>query len=53
MCCRCVFQEEVLLEPMGFNRPFGVSVSILVGYLGVVHVLTFLGLVLAARRERR
>jgi len=43
----------VLLSNMEFTHPFEVTVGILLGYLGVLHVLTFLGLLLAARRERR
>jgi len=36
---------------MAFTRSFEVTVGILLGYLGVLHVLIFLGLLLAARRE--
>lgn len=50
---RCVFKEDVLLINMGFGRPFGQSVAILLGYLGALHVLTYAGLLLTARRERR
>lgn len=38
---------------MGFYRSYGTSCGILVGYLAILHVLTFVGLLVAARRERR
>jgi hypothetical protein len=38
---------------MQYSRPFGVSVAILVGYLCVVHVLTFVGMLLLANKEAR
>jgi hypothetical protein len=51
--CRCTFNQDALLAPLGFTRSFGVSVGVLLGYWGVVHVLTYLGLVLVARKEQR
>lgn len=42
-----------MVAPLGFSRSFGTSVGILLGYLGVLHVLTFLGLLIATRNERR
>lgn len=50
---RCLFKQDALVAPLGFTRPFGVSVGVLLGYLGVLHVLTFLGLLMATRNERR
>jgi hypothetical protein len=38
---------------MQYSRPFGVSVAILTGYLGVVHVLTYAAMVLLANKEAR
>jgi hypothetical protein len=48
-----LFKQDALVAPLGFTRPFGVSVGILLGYLGVLHILTFLGLLMATRNERR
>jgi hypothetical protein len=58
LCCpaqpnRCTFEQDALVAPLGFSRSFGASFGILIGYLGVLHVLTFLGLLLATRNERR
>lgn len=41
------------MEPLGFSRPFAISAGVLFGYLAVLHVLTYLGLLLATRNERR
>ncbi|WIA12636.1 hypothetical protein OEZ85_006289 [Tetradesmus obliquus] len=49
----CVIRNDALLEYMQYGRPFGVSVAILGGYLGVVHLLTYAALVLLARHEAR
>jgi hypothetical protein len=49
----CTFNQDALVAPLGFTRPFGVSLAILLGYLGILHVLTFLGLLMATRNERR
>jgi hypothetical protein len=38
---------------MGYERPFGLSMAILAGYLGVVHVLTYGAMLLLANREAR
>lgn len=51
--CRCLFKEDVLLEALQFKRPFNIDMGILVGYLLVLHVLTFVGLLVLARGERR
>lgn len=51
--CRCVLKTDALLGPLGFNRPFVETFFILLGYLGIVHLLTFSGLILVARKERR
>lgn len=43
------------LHPQYFNlqRSLGLTVGILFGYLGVMHILTYLALVAVARREAR
>jgi len=43
----------VLLQTLDFNRSFGVSIGILMGYLAILHALTYLSLLLVARKERR
>lgn len=44
---------DAFLPWLGFSRPFGISMAILLGYLAALHALTFAALVLVARRERR
>jgi MFS-type transporter involved in bile tolerance (Atg22 family) len=50
---RCLVSNDALLQYMQYSRPFGSSVAILLGYLGVVHVLTFVGMLLLANKEAR
>lgn len=49
----CVFDTTAVLRYFNFGRPFWMSVAILGGYLGVCHVLTYIAMLVAARRERR
>jgi hypothetical protein len=50
---RCTIRNDAFLEHMGYARPFGASVAILAGYLGVMHVLTYTAMLLLANREAR
>jgi hypothetical protein len=50
---RCTINNDAFLEYMGYERPFGTSVAILAGYLGLLHVLTYAAMVLLANREAR
>jgi hypothetical protein len=50
---RCTIRNDAILEYYGYKRPFGTSVAILAGHLGVLHVLTYAALVLMANREAR
>jgi hypothetical protein len=36
-----------------FGRPFSHTVGILLGYLGIMHGLTYLAMVVSARKEAR
>uniref|UniRef100_A0A383VUC5 ABC transporter domain-containing protein n=1 Tax=Tetradesmus obliquus TaxID=3088 RepID=A0A383VUC5_TETOB len=49
----CIVHNDALLKYMQYSRPFGSSVAILVGYLCVVHGLTFVGMLLLANKEAR
>ena len=42
-----------MVSYMGYFRPFGTSMGILVGYLGVLHVLTYVALIVVSRKEAR
>jgi hypothetical protein len=46
-------EGDGVLETLSFSRPFYMSALVLLGYLGVLHILIYLGLLLVARRERR
>jgi hypothetical protein len=46
-------KADAWLPLLGYSRPFGVSMAILLGYLSVLHSLTFAALVAVAKRERR
>lgn len=50
---RCVLKAAAWLPLLRYDRPFGVSMAILLAYLAVLHVLTFAALGAVARRERR
>ena len=49
----CVLDTNSILTYFNFHRPFWVSVVILFAYLGIMHILTFASMLIAARRERR
>ncbi|WIA32105.1 hypothetical protein OEZ86_002956 [Tetradesmus obliquus] len=49
----CIVHNDALLKYMQYSRPFGSSVAILVGYLCVIHGLTFVGMLLLANKEAR
>ena len=49
----CVLDTNSILTYFNFRRPFWVSALILVGYLVACHILTFVAMLVAARRERR
>lgn len=46
-------KEDALLSTLGFTRPYGVSMVVLLAYWAVLRLLTFAALVIVARRERR
>lgn len=55
LCCacrRCTFDNGALLAFLEFGRPLGVTISVLLAYLGVTHALTFAAL-LAMHGEAR
>ncbi|KIY92062.1 hypothetical protein MNEG_15902 [Monoraphidium neglectum] len=49
----CVTEAGAVLDFFTFNRGFSATLAILVGYWLVTHVLTYLALLLVARKERR
>jgi hypothetical protein len=49
----CVADAGAVLEYLGFSRGFRSTLTILVGYWLVAHVLTYLALLRVARKERR
>ncbi len=49
----CVADADAVLDYFGFSAGFRPTVGILLGYWLVAHVLTFLALVVLAKRERR
>ncbi|KAJ9505285.1 hypothetical protein QJQ45_027868 [Haematococcus lacustris] len=49
----CELRGEALLEYFKLTRPFSATLGILIGYLLVMHVLTYLALVVVSRKERR
>lgn len=51
--CRCVVDPKAVADYFDFGRPFQVTAGVLVGYLCVVHVITYLAMVLSARKEKR
>lgn len=60
-CCRppsppslsCIVDTVAVVDYFEFGRPFGVTVGILLGYLGIMHALTYLAMVVSARKEAR
>jgi hypothetical protein len=49
----CVVQLDSILNYFNLFRPFWMTCVILVGYLGVLHVATFLGQLQLTKKERR
>lgn len=49
--CRCVMNTDALVTYFDYHRSLGASVGILLGYLGVLHVLTYAGLMLVSRKK--
>lgn len=49
----CVVNSDAVAQYFGFSRSFGVTLGVLVGYLGVLHVVTFVAMLLIARKEAR
>jgi hypothetical protein len=49
----CVVRSDALLDYFGFERPFAVSVALLLAYWLVLHVATVGALMRLARQERR
>jgi hypothetical protein len=42
---------DALVTYFDYHRSLGASVGILLGYLGVLHVLTYAGLMLVSRKK--
>jgi hypothetical protein len=49
----CVFDTNQIVKYFEFWRPFWMSAVILIAYLLICHILTFVSMLVAARRERR
>ena len=49
----CVVRTDQILQFFGIDRPFHATLMILVGYLLVLHLLTFAGLRFALFRDRK
>jgi hypothetical protein len=49
----CVIHLDQILSYFGLFRPFWMTCVILLGYLGVLHVATFIGQLQLTRKERR
>jgi hypothetical protein len=49
----CIADTNAVLRYYGFDRSFGKTFGILLGYLTVCHVLTYLAMIFVARKERR
>ena len=49
----CVLDTSAVLKYFNFKRPFWMSATILGAYLLGCHVLTYVAMLVAARRERR
>lgn len=49
----CVVHLDSILGYFGLFRPFWMTCVILVGYLGVLHIATFLGQLQLTKKERR
>jgi len=49
----CTIDLGKILDYFGLHRRFWVTCVILVGYLGVLHIATYLGLLMLTKKERR
>uniref|UniRef100_A0A383VRM2 ABC transporter domain-containing protein n=1 Tax=Tetradesmus obliquus TaxID=3088 RepID=A0A383VRM2_TETOB len=49
----CIADTNAVLHYYGFDRTFGKTFGILLGYLTVCHVLTYMAMIFVARKERR
>jgi len=49
----CLADTNAVLGYYGFNRPFNHTFGILLGYLVLMHLLTYCCMVIVVRRERR
>lgn len=49
----CVADTNSVLSFFGFSRPFDKSAGILVGYLCICHIITYMCMIFVARKERR
>lgn len=49
----CVLNGEAVNEFFDLDRSYGTTCGILIGYLAVLHVLTFLGLLFLAKKDKR
>eukprot|EP00879_Flechtneria_rotunda_P017044 GHRR01017850.1.p1 GENE.GHRR01017850.1~~GHRR01017850.1.p1 ORF type:complete len:820 (+),score=223.92 GHRR01017850.1:95-2554(+) len=49
----CIADTNAALTYYGFNRPFGHTFGILLGYLVITHIITYTIMIIVARREHR
>jgi hypothetical protein len=49
----CVADADAVLNYYGFVRPFRYTFGILFSYLIIVHIITYICMIIVARRERR
>lgn len=49
----CIADANAVLNMYDYNRPFQVTFGILLGYLGLLHILTYVWMVIMARHEQR
>jgi hypothetical protein len=49
----CIVDTVAVVDYFDFGRPFSHTVGILLGYLGIMHGLTYAAMVISARKEAR
>jgi hypothetical protein len=49
----CVFDPSSTLAHYDVSRPYWANAGVLIGYLGIMHALTFGAMLITTRRERR
>jgi len=49
----CIADSDAVLQYYGFVRPFRYTFGILFSYLIIVHIITYVCMIIVARRERR